>query len=457
MERQDDYEDTGLDLSGPLLSRHGLPATLLRSPLVLGALGTVFLNAVALVLGFVLTLALSRLLGASGYGAYAFAFAWASVLSVPAVLGLTPVLVRNVSAYRAQERWAELRGLLRRANQAVVVFSAALVSVAGAAGLLLSEAEGDLRLPFLVGLSLVPLLALSSIRVSTLQALGRVVLGRLPETVVAPAVLLALVAATASVTEVSATWAIALQAVATFVAFLLGLALVRRLLPPAVKIARPVYRTRRWARSAAPLLLVSGLAAVHLHVGIVALGFGADTAEVGVYGVSTRIAALTGFLALATTYALMPEIARLHATGQRPRLESLLPQSARIVLVLSTPVAFLFIAFPAFFLGLFGESFSGGETVLRVLVAGEVIKLLFGSASAALLMTGFEDEVLKGAATGALSNVVLVVVLAPTFGAEGAAVALVLSGLAANSVHAYLAWSRAGLYTPALRLPRFAR
>ncbi len=233
--------------------------------------------------------------------------------------------------------------------------------------------------------------------------------------------------------------------------------MVRRLLPHGAVTTPAAYETRAWARSAAPLLLVSGLAAVNLHAGTVALGFATDAREVGVYGVAGRISVLTGFFSLAVTYALMPEIARLYAVGSRQRLRALLPRSARIVLVLSLPLAVAFLAVPGVFLGVFGDTFQGGETVLRILVVGELIKLILGYASASLAMTGFEDQVLKGAAAGAISNVALLVALVPTFGAEGAAVAMALSGLASNAVFAYLAWTRVGLYTPALRIPRFAR
>ena len=443
----------------------GLPTVLthrsrlvLRSHLVRGAAGTFVLNGFALVMGFVLALVLSRLLGASGFGAYTFAFASASLLTTPAVLGLTPVLVRNVASYKAHGRWAELKGILRRSNQTVFATSLVLAVGAAAGGLLLLDAGGDFLRPFLVGLTLVPLLALSSIRIATLQALGHVVLGRLPETIVAPGAFLVLVLLAAFLPlELSATWAIGLQAVATAVAFAVGVVLVRRLLPDDVTGARPEYATRIWARSALPLLLVSGLAAVNVHAGTVALGFATDSAEVGIYAVAGRIASLTGFLSVAAVYALMPEIARLYATSARAELDTVLRRSTRIVLLFSTPVALIFIAIPGVFLGIFGETFEGGETVLRILALGELVKLAFGYGSPALAMTGFEDEVLKGAAAGAISNVVLLVVLVPPFGAEGAAVALALSGVAAQSVYAYLAWTRARLYVPALRVPGVAR
>ena len=433
---------------------------LLRSGVARDTVARLALNTTAVLLGLVLALVLSRLLGAAGYGAYSYAFAWAGLLSVPAVLGLTPVLVRNVAAYKAQERWAELRGIVRRSNQVVLAMSIVLIAVAAALELLLVQSDPTVQQPFLIGLTLVPLLALSTIRLSTLQALGHVVLARLPETIVAPAVFLASVVAAESLIggSFSPSWAIGLQAAATLLAFGLGVILLLRRMPEQATIAVPQFHTRAWAGSATPLLLVSGLSAVNLYVGVIALGATSDAAEVGVYGVASRIAVLTSFLAVAAMYALMPRTARLHATGELEQLRRLLPRSARLVLLASSPAAVAFFFFPGAFLGLFGAEFAtGGETVLRILVVGEFLKLVLGYGSMVLMMTGIERQVLKGAALGAAASVVLVAALVPTYGAEGAAIALAVSGVLANLSFAYSAWTRATVYTPAIALPRLIR
>jgi O-antigen/teichoic acid export membrane protein len=429
---------------------------LFRSRLFQDAAGTVFLNTVAVVLGLVLALVISRLLGAAGYGAYSFAFAWATLLSVPAVLGLTPVLVRNVAAYAAHHRWGELKGILLRSNQVVLAMSLLLAGVAIVPGLLLLEPESPLRQPFFLGLALVPVLALATVRSSTLQGLGHVVLGRIPETIVAPAAFLALVliADRALGSDFSASWAMGLQLLATVLAFALGVELLRRRLPGSTLTASPRFETRMWRRSAVPLVVVSGLAAVNVQLGTIVLGATADTAEVGVYGVAGRIAVFTGFLAAAALYALMPAVARLHALGDEARLRVLVPRTARVVLLVSSPAAFAFLAFPAFFLGFFGTDFIEGDSVLRILVLGEVIKLILGSGSMILAMTGLENQLLKGAAAGVATNILLLIALVPSFGAEGAALAQAVSGLISNALFAYLAWTRAGIYVPAISLRR---
>ena len=71
-----------------------------------------------------------------------------------------------------------------------------------------------------------------------------------------------------------------------------------------------------------------------------------------------------------------------------------------------------------------------------------------------LAMTGLESQLLKGATAGVAANIILLIALVPSLGAEGAAARLAISGLITNTMFAYLAWTRAGLYAPAIPFPR---
>ena len=60
---------------------------------------------VSIVLAFGTSLLLVRLLGAKEYGVYTYAVFWASLLSVPAVIGLDTLFVREVAQYK-EESWS---------------------------------------------------------------------------------------------------------------------------------------------------------------------------------------------------------------------------------------------------------------------------------------------------------------------------------------------------------------
>jgi O-antigen/teichoic acid export membrane protein len=129
-----------------------------------------------------------------------------------------------------------LRGLLRRSNQSVALASALTIVVAAVVGYLIYGATPELLYPFWIALLLVPLIALTSLRQAAMQGLGRVVLGRVAETIALPLIFIGLVAAAAlTLDNFTAGWATALQVVAASCAFGLGALLLRRSLPTQVR------------------------------------------------------------------------------------------------------------------------------------------------------------------------------------------------------------------------------
>lgn len=396
---------------------------LVRGGLARGVAGTLALNVGTTVLNFATALVLARLLGADGYGAFAFAFAWATVLTSVAGLGVSPLVVRHVAAMNAQQDWPGLRGLLRWTNAVVFATSALTSVVAALAGWLLLDDESLLE-PFLLGLLLIVPTALVVIRQSAMQGLGRVVLGRVPETLVAPGLFLLLATAVGLVREdFSASWAVTLLVLATVVAFGIGAVLLARSLPDAVRSVVPAYDWRSWARSAAPLVFLGVVGVFSGQVGTIFLGAFADPEDTGVFALALRLSTFAGFLFLASTYPLMPAVARLHSRGEHEELRRTVHRAARVVFLLSLPVALGLAVFADPLLGLFGEEFRAGTDAVRILVAGELVKVFLGFSGLALVMAGQEDAFAQGVVLGAVVNVVLALVLIPAFSIEGAAAA----------------------------------
>jgi O-antigen/teichoic acid export membrane protein len=429
--------------------------TVRKSTLLGGTAATVVVNLGTTGLNFLLTVTLSRLLGVEGYGAYAFAFAWATALSSAAVLGLSPLVVRNVAAYALAASWGLLKGVLRRANQVVLVSSALIVGPAAAAGWFLKRGEPELLHPYLIGLLLVPLIALASLRQAALQSLHRIVLGRLPEAIVAPSLVILVSAALAAVLDerFSATAAMAVHVGAVAVAFGAGAYLLRRELPLAVRSSTARYETRVWARSALPLFLATGVGALGAPLGTIMVGVLGGAAEAGTYAVATRVATFTAFLSLAASYPLLPMVARMHARGERDALQKLLVRSTVVVFLASLPLAMLLVLLAGPILGIFGSDFEGGVDALRILVLGEVLKLLVAFGGLTLLMTGNEGAMPRALVFGILLNLLLGVLLIPAFGVTGAAVASSTGLTLSAYLMAYFAWRRERLI-PSIFAPR---
>ena len=71
----------------------------------LGTLGT---SVAAAGLAFITSMLLARVLGATGFGRYAYAVAVVEMLTIAAALGLGRLLVRNVAAYETRSAWGWL-------------------------------------------------------------------------------------------------------------------------------------------------------------------------------------------------------------------------------------------------------------------------------------------------------------------------------------------------------------
>lgn len=415
--------------------------------LIVGTAGTALLNVAQAFLNFALTLSLAHLLGASGVGAYAYAFAWASVLAVPSVLGLTPLVIRNVAAYRERGQWALLRGILARANQAVLLSSALLIATGAAVSLIVNGSRREFLYPVLVALPLVPIVALTSIRQAAMQGLGRVVLGRMPETLIAPALFLALIGGGYLFLDgsFSATWAVGLQVTASFAALLVGALLLRQVLPHHVKTQRPEHEMSVWIRSAVPLLLFSLVQALNTQIEVILLGAIKGSAEAGLFTVAARAAGLVTFVMLAAGYPLSPMIARLHVSGDTLLLRRTVRRAARAVFLASLPLAVGVLVFARPLLALFGSEFKGGITALVLIALGKLGFAATGLAGTVLVMTGNESWLVRGVVVGAVGNIALNALLIPPFGLNGAAAGSAIALTAMSVCLVYFARRRVGV------------
>jgi len=161
--------------------------TLLKSQLVRAITGSAALSLTATGLGFLTSVVLARALGAGGYGAYAYAFAWVNVLCIPAQLGFDKLLVREVAIYQGRKQWGYLRGLLRSANW--VCFITASLIAGGVFGITLwfrDAINAEFILPLWIALLLVPITVLTRVRQATMFGLRRVIQGQISENLVRP-------------------------------------------------------------------------------------------------------------------------------------------------------------------------------------------------------------------------------------------------------------------------------
>jgi O-antigen/teichoic acid export membrane protein len=412
---------------------------------------TAVLQGGSLALGFVVAVLLARLLGREEYGRYVFVLAWAGLLTIPALLGLDRFLVRGIATYEVEEKWSLMRGLLHRTNQALVLTSLCIAGI-GCVVALTSFSE-SLRLPFCVAMLLVPLTALTLARQGTMQAIGRIVKGQLPEYAVRPLLILLGIGVLrlAGKGVLTSTSALCVNVVAVAAAFLVGAVLLRRALPAALRSVKAEYVTGTWMRASLPMMLISGVWATNSYLTTLVVGTLDGTRGAGVYSVAQRGAELIVVLLIAANMSLAPTIAKMHALGDRRGLEHTTEGVARATLLVSVPLTAAFVFFPGAYLGIFGSDFRVGATALTILAFGQLVNAISGPAGNVLLMTGHERSAMRAIGLGLLINFVLAVALVPLLGVTGGAVAFAFSLVFWNVALVILARKLVGINATALR------
>ena len=132
---------------------------------------------------------LARVLGAHGYGVYAYALAILTVLVLFADLGVAQLTVRESAALVAKGRWPEAKGIVLAAGQVTLVLSVCI----GGLGFLLTQLLPQTDQSQVLGLVflLLPLSALVRFNTSVLRGIGRITTGQAIERLGMPIAVLA--------------------------------------------------------------------------------------------------------------------------------------------------------------------------------------------------------------------------------------------------------------------------
>jgi O-antigen/teichoic acid export membrane protein len=404
----------------------------LRGRLASGGIGSIGIQAASLGLGFVLTITLARALGTDGYGVYAYVFAMISVVSVPAKFGLPVLLIREVARANVDGAWGTMRGVIRWSNFIAGTFSVVLAAIVGAVVWTLADRfESRQIATFSWALLLVPPMVLGELRGAALRGLGRVFQGQLPERILRPGFLVLFCCtflALHPTGQLAPDAAMAMHVAAATCAFLIGAAMFMRVRPPEIAGVKPVYAGCTWLAAAWPLALAAGMQVLSSHTDILMLGIFAPASEVGVYRAASQLAGLVSISLVAVNQVVAPQFAALHASGEMGRLQQLATSSSRLILAMAAVPGIVLIVFggPIMIL-LFGADYSGGRWPLTLLVLGQLANASFGSVAMLLNMSGHERKTARGVVIAEIFNVVINLVLIPSFGGVGAAAATAMT------------------------------
>jgi len=402
------------------LSGEGVRAVLIR-----GALFSFLIGILARVISFPTNIMITRSLGAENYGIYVFVQNWVGIPALLALLGFETSLIRFMSSYRASGEYGLMRGLLIRARTLVFVANCtAAIAVAVTVMAMGDRLSESVRWTFLVICASMPFMGQRVVQNVALLGLRRFVWSQMTSAVVAPTIsALAILAFYLWRGQgIAAYEAAGIHALASIVLLGAGAWLVRRAAPPETWLAKPLYRTREWLRVSLPLVLVAGMQQLLNRVSIILVGMFAGTTAAGVFMIASGLAQFTSFGLVATNTVAAPLFSELHTKGAKADMQRVVSLASWASTLSALGIALLLLGAGGLLLGLFGSEFTGGSTVLSILVVSLVVDAWTGPNGAWLNMSGNQDRYGVILGVSAAMNLLLSIPAIIYWGIEGAAV-----------------------------------
>jgi len=395
------------------------------SILLSGATSAFIIKLIGAALNFATQIVLARLLGVQEYGFFAYATSWMIILSIPAQLGLSESLIRFIPEYEATNQPGHIKGILRFANRASFLAAMLITVMFTIAMTLKSEfwAEGQIAV-FWVMIFVLPIFTLNRIRESALRAFRRIAKAFIPEYIFRLILLCIMSATIYLLSDKLLAWqAWICNMIAYGCAFILGSWWLSRALPKNANSVAPKQTPGKWLLISLPMFMMAGMNVILNQSGVVMLGFFVSPADVGIYSVCARIVILINFALTSVNAIAGPLISKLYHSNQIEELQKILTLAARgIFCITLLAVAFLTLL-GNHILYLFGPDFVRGYGPLLILVLGQMINAFAGSVALIMNMTGHQNNTAKILGVSAVVNLCINLVLVPSYGAYGAAIA----------------------------------
>ena len=380
-------------------------------------------------LGFALVAILARLLGAAGSGVVLQAIAIFSIAMSVTRLGSDTTAMWLLPRLR-QENTSKLpAGLAAVLVPPVLVSSAVaiawIVVVLGRQQAIFGT-DVDRAVTFMA-----PLLPASAVMFTALaatRAFGGVKAFNLVQNLAVPAgrvvATLTVVGLGGSAVLVSGVWAFVFLPAALAAAWVL-FRLAGAVTPAdAPRLATPsVDMMRRVSLFGLPRTVSAVAEQVSLWLAVVVVGVLLDASAAGAYGAAARFVGAGMIVATAVRVAVAPRFSGLLGHGRHDEVRELYSVSARWVLLFGAPIYLLLAVNAPTVLAWLGEGFEQAESAMVILCLGSVALLAAGNVQSLLLMSGGSGQ---AAIIKLISITVLVVgtvLLVPSFGIAGAAVA----------------------------------
>lgn len=211
--------------------------------------------------------------------------------------------------------------------------------------------------------------------------------------------------------------------------------------------SKRIFTNKEIIRTSFPMMLSSSVLLLMAWSDTIMIGIFKAEVDVGIYNVALKLAMTTGIVLGAVNSIVAPKISETFNNDRMDEFRKLIKQSTRIIFFSTLPILIILFLFPEFLLSFFGTEFTIAKTTLLILLVGQVANAMSGSVGYILQMTGKEKVFQNILLLSLVCNVILNLLLIPSYGIEGAAIASAFSLLIWNLSSVYYIYKEYNVLT----------
>jgi O-antigen/teichoic acid export membrane protein len=389
---------------------------------------------------------LARLMGTFEYGIFVLVWTAMVIAGNISCFGFQVSVIRFVPQYREQGDLPRLRGMISASRWFVFAASTALALLGwGIIELMQGRIEIYYVAPFLLGVVLLPMIAMGDYVTGLARAQGWAMLSLLPIYVVRPVlILLMVIAAIGMGAEATAQNALVASIAATYLATIGALVALVGKTPTEMRTGPKTIELRHWIAVSLPIFLVEGFYFTMTNADVLMIGLYLPPEQVAVYFAAVKILALVHFVNFAVRAGAAQRFSALVHSGDNEGLGAFARQTVHWMFWPSVFMAAVMMGTGDLLLLLFGGDYVGGHELMIILTLGIVARASVGPCESVLTMSGQEKVCALAYGIALAINMGLNVLLIPRMGLLGAAAATAIAMVFEALILSLLVYRRMG-------------
>lgn len=384
---------------------------------------------VGMLLGMVGRIIVARYVTQGEYGIYSLAWVLLNVFVTISILGLATGSTRQIAFYRGKGDKSKVKGVVLSSLQIAVIssifFSLVLFLTSDLISIKLFHSP-ELSTPLKVFCIAIPFFVLIDILTAIFRGFDRaepsVYFQQISRNVLFLLILLAVILF--GLQFMGVIYAFAVSIVLTFIAFAVYAIKKPPLALRGEKSTSVSPIGKELLLFSLPLLAVGMLNLAVMWIDTLMLGYFMVAADVGLYNAALPLVRLLGIVMGAATFLYFPLMSQLYAKNQRDEMKRCYTAVTKWIFMAALPIFLIFVLFPGATLNiLFGSRYIGAALALQILSAGFFIHAILGPNAITLVAMGDTRVVVWSLLIAIIGNIALNIILIPSLGIVGAAIA----------------------------------